>query len=151
MPTTLLHVPPQLVIFRVGATHYAFDIEAVDEILPLLPVTPAPGAPAGILGLADVRRGVVPVFDLHWKFNVPADTGIDARLVLVGTAQGQVAMLVDAVEEVATVSRADFERVSTPGNGDTGYLSGVVRRGETLVLWLDHEALAPKSFAIAAA
>lgn len=151
MPTTLLHVPPQLVIFRVGATHYAFDIEAVDEILPLLPVTPMPAAPAGILGLADVRKRVVPVFDLHWKFGAPADAGRDARLVLVGTEEGQVAMLVGAVEEVATVARADFEQVSTPGNGETGYLNGVVRRGETLVLWLDHQALAPKSLALAAA
>lgn len=151
MPTTLLDAPPQLVVFRVGETHYAFDIEAVDEILPLLPVTPAPGAPAGILGLADVRKRVVPVFDLHWKFNVAAAAERDSRLVLVGTVQGQVAMLVDAVEEVATVSRADFEQVSMPGNGDTGYLSGVVRRGERLVLWLDPEALAPKSFAVAAA
>ena len=113
---SILHTPRQLVLFRVGDTHYGFDIAVVGEILPVLTITPTPGAPAGVLGIADVRKQVVPVFDLHWKFGVarPA-ANPDARLILVETESGPVAMLVDAVEEVVTVGRDDFQSVSTPG------------------------------------
>ena len=149
----LLHVPHQLVLFRVGETHYGFDIAAVDEILPLMPITAMPGAPGGVLGLLDVRKRVVPVFDLHWKFGVPTpEPNNETRLILVDCGDGSVAMLVDAVEEVVTVSRDDFQSVAAPGNrSEMGYLSGVLRQGDRLTLWVDHLRLAPNSLGVMAA
>lgn len=149
----LLHVPRQLVIFRVGETHYGFDIEAVNEILPVLAITPAPGTPPGVLGLADVRKRVVPVFDLHWKFGVTGSgSSNDARLILVQGDEGPVAMLVDSVEEVLTVSRDEFQQVSTPGDtAGLGYLSGVLRRNDKLMLWVDHNGLVPRGVSAAIA
>ena len=144
---SLFHVPRQLVIFRVGETHYGIDIEAVDEILPMLPITSTPGAPAGVLGLADVRKQVVPVFDLHVRFGVqrPPDSGA-TRLILVETEHGAVAVLVDAVEEVLSVKREDIQSVATPGSAAAiGYLNGVVRRDDRLTLWVDHNGLVPAS------
>lgn len=142
----VLHTPRQLVLFRVAETHYGLDIEDVGEILPVLPVTALPGAPAGVLGIADVRERVVPVFDLHWKFGVPTPvSNPEARFILVRAGQGDVALLVDAVEEVVTVSREDFQSVATPGaTSGLGYLSGVLRRGDRLVLWIDHMRLVPE-------
>lgn len=142
----VLHPPRQLVLFRVGETHYGLDIEAVGEILPVLPVTALPGAPAGVIGIADVRERVVPVFDLHWKFGVPTPgSNPEARLILVRAGEGPVALLVGAVEEVVTVAREDFQSVTTPGSvSSLGYLNGVVRRGDRLVLWIDHARLVPE-------
>ena len=143
----LLHVPRQLVIFRVGETYYGVDIEAVEEILTLLPITVTPGAPAGVLGLADVRKRVVPVYDLHARFGVPrpADDG-ETRLILVNVDGASVAMLVDEVDEVLNVTREDFQSVSTPGStAAVGYLSGVVRTESKLMLWVDHARLVPQA------
>lgn len=144
---SLLHAPRQLVVFRVGETHYGLDIEAVDEILPVLPITPTPGAPAGVLGIADVRKRVVPVFDLHWKFGVPVPhSNPNARLILVQVGDGSVAMLVDEVLEVLTVARDDYQSVATPGSASgLGYLNGVVRRNDRLTLWIDQSRLVPGS------
>jgi len=141
----LLRTPRQLVLFRVGDTHYGLDIEAVDEILPLIAITPVAGAQGGVLGLADVRKRVVPVFDLHWKFGVPRPPdGRDSRLILVDAAEGPVALLVDAVEEVLTVQREDFQQVAPPGDRrGLGYLNGVVRRDNGLVVWVDPRRLVP--------
>ena len=137
--------PRQLVLFRVADTHYAVDIDVVDEILPVLAITPLPGAPGGVLGLADVRKQVVPVFDLHWRFGVAADEdSTESRLILVETEDGGVALLVDAVEEVLTVSPDDFQQVDAPGNrGGLGYLNGVIRSDDRLVLWIDHQRVVP--------
>ena len=148
----MLHLPRQIVVFRVGETHYGFDIDAVNEILPVLPITPAPGAPAGVLGLADVRKKVVPVFDLHWKFNaVASGAAREARLVLVQGEDGPIAMLVDEVEEVLNVSRDEFQQVATPGStAGLSYLNGVLRRNDRLVLWVEHTRLVPVGLSAAA-
>ena len=130
----VLRPPRQLVLFRVGETHYGLDIESVDEILPILPVTAAPGAPGGVLGFADVRKHVVP------------ESNPEARFILVGSAEGPVALLVDAVEEVVTVSREDFQPVAAPGKtSELAYLNGVLRRGDRLTLWVDHRRLVPET------
>jgi purine-binding chemotaxis protein CheW len=144
-PIDLVHVPRQLVVFRVGPTQYGLDIDSVDEILPLLTVTPLAGAPCGVLGIADVRNRVVPIFDLHWKFGIPRPaTDSHTRLVLVEAAEGPVGLLVDAVDEVVTVGREAFQPVSTPGDSSgLGYLKGVFRENRGLVLWVDHLQLVP--------
>lgn len=149
----MLHVPAQLVVFRVGPTRYGLDIDAVEEILAAQPVTPLAGAPGGVLGLIDVRTRVVPVFDLHWKFAVPRnESERSARMILVDTDDGLVALLVDGVDEVVTLPRDAFQRVSAPGNvSGLSYLSGVVRHDDELVLWVDHRPLVPSGIARAAA
>ena len=141
----LLAVPRQLVIFRVGATQYGVAIEDVEEILPPQNITRLPGAPNGVLGLADVRGQVVPVFDLHWKFDVPAsDDDAGSRFVLVRTHEGTVALLVDGVDEVVDSRREAFQSVRAPGQSTgLGYLNGVFRHADALVLWVDPVRLVP--------
>ncbi|MGE0598725.1 MAG: chemotaxis protein CheW [Dehalococcoidia bacterium] len=149
----LLQTPHQLVMFGVGQTYYGIDIALVDEILPVLPITATPGAPAGVLGIVDVRKRIVPVFDLHVRFGVPAPaTNSEARLILVSVGHESVALLVDSVEEVLTVSRDEFQSISTPGGrNDIGYLRGVLRRDDLLLLWVDPESLVPaQALALAA-
>lgn len=143
----LLHVPGQVVVFRVGPTSYGIVIDAVQEILPMLPITAAPGAPAGVLGLADVRKRVVPVFDLHVRFGVsrPADSN-ETRLILVNVEDTSVAMLVDGVDEVLNVTRDEVQPAATLGRAAAvDYLVGVVRSGEKLLLWVDHSRLVPRA------
>jgi purine-binding chemotaxis protein CheW len=148
----LLNVPRQLVIFRVAATQYGVAIEDVEEILPPQTVTRLPGAPNGVLGVADVRGQIVPVFDLHWKFGVPApEDDANARFVLVRTYEGPVALLVDGVDEVVDCRREAFQSVRTPGQtAGLGYLNGVFRHAESLVLWVDPVRLVPTGLARAA-
>lgn len=143
----LLRTPRQLVTFRVGETTYGLDIDAVSEILPLLPVTAIGGGPRGILGMVQVRKLVVPVFDLHRKFGVdrPSDER-GARLILVEVAAGPVAFRVDEVHEVLTVPRTAYQEVPAVGSDEgVAYLAGVVQVGAELVLWVDHHRLVPSS------
>ncbi len=142
---TLLHVPRQLVVFRVGATSYGIAIDAVEEILPLLPVTSTPGAPRGVLGLANIHKRVAPVFDLHERFGIerPADSS-ETRLILVSIEDTAVALLVDEVDEVLTVRNEDVQPGASLGaTAAVDYLRGVVREGDRLLLWVDHTRLAP--------
>ncbi len=149
----LLKTPRQLVLFRVGDTDYALDIDVVDEILPVLSITPVAGAAPGVLGIADVRKRVVPVFDLHAKLgSVRQADESEARLVLVDGDEGPIAFLVDAVEEVLTVPREAYQHVDPPGDRrGLAYLNGIVRNEDRLVLWVDHRRLAPEGVGALAA
>lgn len=149
----LLKVPRQVVLFRVGETDYALDIDAVDEILPVLPITALAEAAPGVLGIVDVRNRVIPVFDLHAKLGSTRSADESKRrLVLVEGNDGPVAFLVDAVEEVLTVPREAYQHVDPPGDRrGLGYLNGVVRNGDRLVLWVDHRRLAPEGVGALAA
>lgn len=140
-----LHTPKQLVVFRVGETRYGLDIDSVSEILAVLSITALGGAPKGVLGMAELRKRVVPVFDLHWKFGLPkppADK--QTRMILVEVDEGPVALLVDGVDEVVTPPRDAYQPVHTPGETEElGYLEGVVRLEAGFVLWVDHKQLVP--------
>ncbi len=140
-----LHPPRQLVVFRVGGTHYGVDIELVNEILSPLPLTLLPGVTRHIAGVVEVRGRVVPVFDLRSRFSAtgPADDR-DSRMVLVEVNDGPVALTVDGVEEVVIVPREAYQQIAAPGDrSGLGYLKGVVRRDGNLVLWIDPRALIP--------
>ena len=146
-----LQVPRQLVIFKVGGTDYGVDIAVVAEILAPVPVTPIAKAPGGVLGLINVRKRVIPVFDLHWKFDVERDEAAPSRMIVVEHFEGPVALLVDSVQEVATLVREDYQPVHKLGDSSgTTYLLGCVRRGDRLVLWVDHNLLVPNGVAPAA-
>jgi purine-binding chemotaxis protein CheW len=140
-------VPHQVVVFRVAETRYAIDIAGVDEILAVPPITPIAGAPNGVVGLVNIRGRIAPVFDLRWKFGVATNSEAQGcRLVLVETGAGPVALHVDSVEEVRTVGQGEIQPVRTPGASDgLGYLRGVLRRADELVLWVDHLTLVPDS------
>ncbi|WP_322795759.1 chemotaxis protein CheW [Tepidiforma sp.] len=127
--------PVQCVIFAVGETHHAIDIDHVREILVPPPLTPMPGAPPHVLGLAQVRGHAIPVIDLAAALGLPAGEDSDRkRLVVVAAGEGATALLVDAVEEVATCAPAEFEAVLVPGMAGERV---VIKRNDLLVGWLE--------------
>ena len=141
----LLHLPEQVVVFRVGKSCYGLDISIVEEILGEVEVTKVPEAPTGVVGIARVRKHVVPVFDLFWKFGVdePAE-GQETRVIMVHHREGTVALLVGAVEEVVNLPAEAYQNVRAPGQTSSlSYLRGVAQWGEELVLWIDPEPLIP--------
>ncbi len=132
--------PVQCVIFTVGATHHALPIDVVLEILVPGPITPAPGAPHAVLGLAQVRGRAIPVVDLARCLGLPgSSSAAERRLVVVSSGAGPAALLVDSVDEVATVQPGDFEMVPVPGSG----AMVVIKRADALIGWLSVSDVVP--------
>lgn len=150
---SVLRVPAQLVIFRVGPTRYGLDIDAVQEILAPQPLTALAGSTDGMVGLVEVRKRVVPTFDLRWKFGVARpEHDVQFRLIMVQVEGGPVALLADGVDEVAVLPRDAYQPVNAPGTtSGLSYLRGVARWRDSLILWVDHHSLVPKGIAQAMA
>ena len=129
----------QIVTFRLGDELFAADIFSVERVLRYTPPTPVPNVPAWIDGVIDYQGRVVPVIDLRKRFELPeAPVPADGR-ILVLTVDGEwVAVTVDGVLDVSLL---DPSRLALPPalfrGLAAGYLRGVVRRDERLVVFLD--------------
>ena len=137
--TALAPSVSQIVTFRLGDELFAADIFSVERVLRYTPPTPVPNVPAWIDGVIDYQGRVVPVIDLRKRFELPeAPVPADGR-ILVLTVDGEwVAVTVDGVLDVSLLDPSRLAPPPTLFRGlAAGYLRGVVRRGERLVVFLD--------------
>ncbi len=129
----------QIVTFRLGDDLFAADIFSVERVLRYTPPTPVPNVPEWIEGVIDYQHRVVPVINLRKRFELPdAPTPADGRVLVLAVDGEWVAVTVDGVLDVSLL---DPSRLAPPPalfrGPAAGYLRGMVRRGERLVVFLD--------------
>jgi purine-binding chemotaxis protein CheW len=112
--TTAAPVPAeraQLVTFRVGDDLFAADIFSVERVLRFTAPRPIPNVPAWLEGVIDYGGRVVPVIDLRARFELPAAVVRETSriLVVVVAANEWIAVIVDGVDEVTSVSADQLE------------------------------------------
>lgn len=95
-------------VCRVRGGRCAFPIADVEETMRPLPIVPVAGAPAFVRGLAIIRGVPTPVVDASVLLTGDAAT-TTTRFVTLRAGQRRVALLVDAVETVTTLSRQSVE------------------------------------------
>ena len=129
----------QIVTFAIAGDLFATDIFSVERVLRFAPPRPVPNTPAWLLGVIDYQDRVVPVLDLRARFELPAAEATATTRILVFDVDGQwIGALVDSVQEVATVARADVEPPPPLFRGLTKeYLTGLLRRAHGVVVVLD--------------
>jgi purine-binding chemotaxis protein CheW len=117
--------------FLLAEEEYGIPIENVQEIIPLLPITRVPKAPDVVLGVINLRGKIVPVFDLHRKFAMPAQETTRLTCIVVVVVGGkEVGVVVDQVKEVLPIP--DEEIRPPPALGadvPTQHLLGIATTG----------------------
>ena len=97
--------PRALVVFRIGMQRFALDAMAVRGAMRELVVTPVPLAAPEIAGIAWYQQKPVTVVDLRAYFGLPArPAGASVAYVMVAFEDERLALLVDKIEDVLTVS-----------------------------------------------
>jgi purine-binding chemotaxis protein CheW len=129
----------QIVTFRLGDELFAADIFSVERVLRYTAPTAVPNVPEWIEGVIDYQGRVVPVINLRKRFELPAaPIPADARILVLTVDDEWVAVTVDGVLDVSAL---DASRLAPPPalfrGLSAGYLRGLVRRGERLVVFLD--------------
>lgn len=106
--------PQQYLTFSLGGEVFALGILNVKEIIEFGNVTEIPMMPAFIRGVINLRGAVVPVIDLSARFGGAAST-VSRRTCIVivelgdGEERQDLGVIVDAVNEVLEIPRADIE------------------------------------------
>ncbi len=127
----------QLLVFRVGAHQFAFDIFSVQRIVRWEPPAAVPKAPPFLEGVIQVKGAVVPVVDLRRRFELPATPpGEDTRIVIVDAGGAAVGVVVDAASEILKLGADAIQAPPPVVRGLAAeYVQGVAAlQGRTVVL-----------------
>jgi purine-binding chemotaxis protein CheW len=133
----------KIVIFRLGGDLFAAGVQSVERVLRHQRARPLPDVPPWVDGVIEYRSSVIPQLDLRRRFELPeAASGAATRVLVLNVGGGWVAVVVDAVLEVAAYETSQLSAPPALFRGLAGeYLQGLVRHGERLVVLLDVDRL----------
>ena len=127
----------KVLIFQLDTQDYGISLDLVLEILPMALLSRPPGLPRVLAGFLDLGGAAVPVLRLAELFGVPERaTGLYSPLVVMRLGEQTAALLVEAVEGIATVD----ETTITPFF-ENDCATGLVTIGKANVILLSSEQL----------
>jgi len=132
----------QLVVFNLAGETYGVDITVVQEIIRMQAITKVPRTPNFVEGVINLRGRIVPVIDLHKRFNLgKAEETQHSRIIVVEVAGVTVGMIVDSVSEVLRLPSSNIEPPPPviSGSIDSAYLRAVGKWQDQLIILLDLE------------
>lgn len=138
----------QLVVFQLGDETYGIEISAVHEIIRMQSITKVPRTPEFVEGVINLRGRIVPVIDLHKRFNLPLEEETaHSRIIVVEVKGVTVGMIVDSVSEVLRLPQANIDPPppAITGGIETEYLRGIGKWEERLIILLDLDKVLEKS------
>ena len=129
----------ELLLFRIGAEHFAADLGAVEEAVERGEVHAVPQAPPHMLGVFELRGRLLNVYSPEQLLGVTLRESVFTLLV-VRAGDRRIALAIDDVEDVL-VLELDTLRDVPAGVDPDNVLLGVAWRGRDIVSLLDLEAL----------
>lgn len=132
----------KVVSFRIGDEEYALDIMKIDSIVEVSKITKIPQAPAFIEGIMDFRGVVIPVISGTKKFLISSKEESEReksnRAIVINTKDKKVAILVDEVKEVLSLSQEILEEPPAEIASDSNkYISAIANIDGRMIIVLD--------------
>lgn len=133
------------VVFAVADTEYALPLHAVREIARPPVATPLPGAPEWLVGVANIRGGIVSVVDLRAFLDEgPTAPGRDRRFLVVTAPGGDLTagLLVDAVRGIHSIPPDQVRSPAAPVAARcSAYMLGVAGAGRRPIVVMEPNRL----------
>ncbi len=129
----------QVVVFRLGKEEYAIDILNVQEIIRVLNVTRVPRVEKHIEGVINLRGNIVPLLNLHTKFNLDT-SGLEdeKRIIVCQFDEIKAGIIVDEVLEVIRLGDSDIESVDNVYTSvSADQIKGIAKVSGRLLILLD--------------
>lgn len=146
--TTAAARSEKFLTFLVGAEHYGIKVACTREIIRQGAITTVPQMPAHVKGVINLRGRIIPVIDLRTMFGLVAvDANERACIVVVHVTTGRgearaMGLLVDAVDEVVSLTAADIEPAPELISGQaTRHIVGMAKVKGALKTLLDLDLL----------
>lgn len=130
----------QYITFRIGDEEYGIDIMLVQEIIRYSKPTRVFNANPVIKGVINFRGRVIPIIDMHRKFNLPQQEYDDFTVVIIIEVEKKtMGMIVDRVSDIMSFKEEDMQLVDQEFAADikTEHLKGMGKSGDRIVLLLD--------------
>ena len=133
----------KIVIFRLADDLFAAAVQSVERVVRYARGRALPDVPPWVDGVIEYRSAVIPQIDLRRRFELPERApSASTRVLVVNAGSGWIAVVVDAVLEVAGYDETQLSSPPALFRGLAGeYLRGLIRHGERLVVLLDVERI----------
>src|SRR5437762_2560901 len=132
------HVPTRrLLVFDIGASAFACDMDSFREIVPIQPTTRLPGAPNTVCGLINLRGTIVTVIDGGVALGRAAFNRAEGLILLADYQDRWVGIGVDDVRDVQDVPINLFASAGETEIPLAGAVTGAVEIDGERVLVLD--------------
>lgn len=138
-----------LLVFRLGEEQYGFEVTYAREIYPLEQITPVPRTPDFVAGVFSARGRLISVIELRAFLGLPTPPSLQpvngagrggatqTRIIVVATADLEVGLLVDEVEDVLTIFKAELEPALATHMGSRAEFVQGIAPGMLVVLNLE--------------
>ncbi|HAA90701.1 MAG: Chemotaxis signal transduction protein [Thermoanaerobacterales bacterium 50_218] len=125
----------KLVVFELAGELYGLDIFDVREIIKDTPVTKIPRAPDFVEGVVNLRGKLIPVIDLRKRFGFEeGEKTEETRIIIVDISGQEAGLVVDAVEEVATVEEDSIEAAPEVTTVNAAFVEGLAKKVDELII-----------------
>ncbi len=99
----------KVLLFYVQKQCFALRLPLVERITMSAQITPLPQAPKIVLGVIDVQGDIFPVIDTRKRFSMKTkNVGMNDYFIIGKTGNRKVALLVDNIGEIETVTSDDI-------------------------------------------
>src|ERR1700733_1778779 len=123
----------QLVVFTLGAEHYALPIHAVNEIIRYSEPRSVASRTEWVRGVISLRGRIVPVYDVATRLGITSELTEQSKIVIVEAGAETAGVIVDSVEEVLTVTD---EQIEAAAGADLTMIESIVRVDDRLIVLL---------------
>lgn len=129
----------QVVAFKLAKEEYAVDIVNVQEINRLLNITRVPRTVKHLEGVINLRGNIIPLINLHTRFNIEASGNEeDRRIIVFQFDDVKAGIIVDEVSEVLRLSEKDIEQTDNVYHAIKGeHINGIAKVDDRLLILLD--------------
>jgi purine-binding chemotaxis protein CheW len=137
----------QLVTFQIGNEKYGIDIMEVKEIVRNQEVRPIPNAPAWVQGLLNLRGRIIPIIDLHERFQinrlaVEDDESDPGGIIVINVGGKELGIVIDKIIRVVTIAFSDMQAPPQMMSGiGTEYIQSVVNAEDGYLIILNTRRL----------
>ena len=122
----------EVVTFRIAGERYAMQSREVLAVFALAALVPLPGATAPVAGVTVWRGNLLMLLDVRAMLGLSPAALNDLRMVVViGDARAAAGILVDVLEGIASLPRADFRAVE--GTDRSTHARGISGDGTILI------------------
>ncbi len=143
----------KVVSFKIGNEEYAMDIMKIDSIVEVDKITKISKAPDFVEGIMDFRGIVIPVISGAKKFSFSSKEESNReksnRAIVINTKEKKVAILVDEVKEVLSLSQENLEEPPDEISSDSNkYISAIANMDGRMIIVLDVDKILTEKEAI---
>ena len=128
----------EVVVFQMDKEEYAFNIDAVSEIIDITAITPIADAKEHIKGVINIRGQVISIASLYGILKLKENTELDQKIIVTKIDGNSIGFVVDKVNDVMGINDSDIKK-----EDEKRLFSNILQlnQGKRLVLMFDTKVL----------